>query len=441
MCADISELAAANLPCSTSAPAWKLLTCVANQCLTYDSAVLPPDTCVPLGRALDAATSATAKAILGDDLSEAALAQLRIGRKFGGCELRSAEHQCHIAFLASTLRLAPFALTGAAAIGVACACETAAEHLAKAGVFLDDHCVARAGPTARCPDFRSISASLPKRQRHLWDALDTAACARMAPDARQRMEECSGTEGGAYLLANRVDLGFSLTNAEFVHYTRLRLGADLVKPGPCQLTRVTKGEEHKACGVLMDAAGRHCIACKIGGAVHAAHAEGCNILASASRDAGYFCRREQIIPELATKALPSPVLDCDAFGLAGASRLLIDFTLRCSTADRYRWGARSNAAASAEADKGVKYPAQVGVSVRGAGMEVYGKHGPDLSMLLAELADRARAHAIQHGRAPTRFLRKWRCQLSAVCARLVGRQVTLSQAQPAPAWERTVAST
>merc|ERR1712026_313219 len=103
-----------------------------------------------------------------------------------------------------------------------------------------------------------------------------------------------------------------------------------------------------------------------------------------------------------------------------------------------RWGQRSCPAASAESDKTDRYPPKGGVAVRGVGLEVLGKHGPQLTALLTELADRARAHAIQQGRAPARLLRRWRIQLSATCARLVGRQTSLAQVCHARAWDRPV---
>ena len=115
------------------------------------------------------------------------------------------------------------------------------------------------------------------------------------------------------------------------------------------------------CGARMDAFGVHCISCKIGGAVLAAHSEGNQILAEACRDAGYTARREQIIPELATSACSSLQLDVDMFGVAGADRLLIDFTLRSSVAARYRFGARTDATASAEEEKRMRHPASGGV--------------------------------------------------------------------------------
>ena len=235
----------------------------------------------------------------------------------------------------------------------------------------------------------------------------------------------------------RSEVGVSLSDAEWTAYTRLRLGLPVVKPGPCQLVRQSKCGERQVCGQLMDAAGAHCVSCKVGGAVIAAHGEGCQILADATREAGYTCRREQVTPELATDDRPSPVMDCDAWGVAGAERLLIDFTLRAGGAARYGQGSRAAAAASAEADKLKAYPTQNGVSVRGVAMEVLGKHGPELQTLLHELADRARATAIQQGRAPARHLHRWRCQLACMCARFVGRQAAQSQASAARAWEAT----
>ena len=239
-------------------------------------------------------------------------------------------------------------------------------------------------------------------------------------------------------MASASELGTALTDSEFVQYTRLRLGLDVVVPGPCQLARAgAEGDEKAVCGQMMDAAGGHCIGCKVGGAVLAAHSEGCQVLAAACREAGYYCRREQIVPELATAACPSPVLDLDAFGLAGAERLLVDFTLRNGAAARYGSGKRAEPAASAECDKQARYPPAGGLEVRGAGMEILGRHGPGLTALLTELADRARAQAIQQGRAPTRYLHFWRARLSGVTARLVGRTTVLAQASAARNWDAT----
>ena len=90
--------------------------------------------------------------------------------------------------------------------------------------------------------------------------------------------------------------------------------------------------------------------------------------------------------------------------------------MRFGAAARYKWGERANAVASAEADKQRRYPPVGGVSVRGAAMEVLGRHGPGLTALLEELADRARMSAVLQSRAPGRHLRAWRVRLSVAAA-------------------------
>ena len=304
------------------------------------------------------------------------------------------------------------------------------------GVGIDAHGVARCTAELASPEWQPelTTTPMPRRQRHMWDALDRASISSLSDGARERLEECSGPEGGAYLVAGRTELGTSLTDTEWRSYTKLRLGMPIVAAMPCQLVRVSK-DERRICGAMMDTDGRHCIACKVGGAVTAAHGEGCQIIAEAAREAGFTSRREQVIPELATASCPSPVMDVDGWGVPGADRLLLDFTMRSGAAARYRWGQRAQAAASAEDDKTKRYPPAGGLLPRGIGMEVLGRHGPELRSLLAELADRARHAAVLQGKAPTRLLRKWRCQLSGVAARLVGRQASQSQALAARTWE------
>ena len=93
--------------------------------------------------------------------------------------------------------------------------------------------------------------------------------------------------GGAYLLATRAELGSVLTDAEFVAYTRVRLGLPVVTPGPCQLTRATQSGEQAVRGAMMDCSGARCMSCKVGGAVLAARSEGCQVLADVCREAGF----------------------------------------------------------------------------------------------------------------------------------------------------------
>ena len=65
-------------------------------------------------------------------------------------------------------------------------------------------------------------------------------------------------------------------------------------------------------------------------------------------------------------------------------------------------------------------------------METYGRHGEDLIGLLEQLADLARQRDLAFGLAPTRWLRKWRAQLSLVTARMVGRAVQKACPPDAP---------
>ena len=64
-----------------------------------------------------------------------------------------------------------------------------------------------------------------------------------------------------------------------------------------------------------------------------------------------------------------------------------------------------------------------------AAIETYGRHGEGLFSLLESLADSARKRDRDFGYPPTRWLKRWRVQLSCVLARLVGRAIM--QACPA----------
>ena len=174
--------------------------------------------------------------------------------------------------------------------------------------------------------------------------------------------------------------------------------------------------------------GLHACICKIGGAPYAAHGSGCNILYQATLAAGYQSRREQIIPEFATKAVPSPQIDIDGWGLLGQPRLLVDFTIRHPLAQRY---STRDLNTSAHADKTSHYVATHGFQVTPATLDAFGKHSPQLAGLLEHLADLACTRERQMGLPPTRWLHKWRAQLSSVVAHMTGRAIC--EAAPSPA--------
>ena len=133
----------------------------------------------------------------------------------------------------------------------------------------------------------------------------------------------------------------------------------------------------------------------------------------------YQTKREQVIPELATEGCKSPQLDLEGIGLLGQSRLLVDFTIRHPLASRYN----GNSTRQAEAEKHAHYPPKGGLRVHAAAMETYGRHGTDLAELLDLLADHARQRELSFGSKPTRWLKKWRIQLSHVTAAYVGRAI------------------
>ena len=390
-----------------------------------------------MGDSLDKVVVGTALKLLGP-LDEESQAQLRIGTEERGCELRSAELRAHTAYLSTALRLHPHVLHGAGAAATAARkdCEASIAFLATRGVHIDAHGVGHTAPQASALQLNALPGPLKHRQRSWLKSADVAHIRTMSQHAQDRLASSGGPEGGAYLHATRGEVRSMLTDAEWLAYTRMRLGATVSDYGTCQLQRVTQDGARTVCGARLDRYGKHCVSCKVGGAVLAAHAESNQVLADACREAGYTSRREQVVPELATAACPNPVLDVDAFGVAGSDRLLLDFTLRNQAATRYQRGGRSDPTRSAEEDKQARYPPRGGVAVRGLAMEVLGRHGPGLAALLQELADRARVQVVQQGRAPGRYLRTWRTRLSVTAARLVGRAVTLATARPPPPnWE------
>ena len=80
----------------------------------------------------------------------------------------------------------------------------------------------------------SLTGPLPRRQQSWQVALDAATVAAMPQSGLERLAACSGPEGGACLLATRADLRSTLTDAEFVSYSRVRFVLPVVEPGLCQ---------------------------------------------------------------------------------------------------------------------------------------------------------------------------------------------------------------
>ena len=198
---------------------------------------------------------------------------------------------------------------------------------------------------------------------------------------------------------------------------------------PCSCQHVSKSR--KLCGCLADPNGLHAAQCKVGGAPYAAHAEGCHILLGAVTAAGFQGLREQIVPELARPGLLSPQLDIEGWGLMGQDRLLIDFTLRHPLASRY--SSVPAATSTAASEKQDHYGRTQGLTVRTAALEVYGRHGEELRTLLDYLADLSRHRERSLGLPPSRWLKKWRAQLSSMTAHFLGRAIQQARSGPMPA--------
>ena len=295
------------------------------------------------------------------------------------------------------------------------------------GAVLDEHAIPHTTCTPPQTPFNPsihLPQQLAKRQRIWWAFIDeqrSMALRSRDPDDDKRMHSCGGLEGGTFLVATRAEGVRSLTDFFFCTAVKYRLGMQVMPSCSCQhKSTPTDGSAPKTCLATADRTGHHAVQCKVGGAPYAAHGQGCHILHAASIQAGYQSRQEQIIPELATTKCPAPQLDVEGWGLRSQTRLLIDFTLRHPLAARYE--VRS-ATAAASGEKSTHYPPRQGLRVRTAAMEVYGRHGAGLTALLNDLADLARQRERSFGLAPTRWLKRWRAQLSSMAAHLVGRAV------------------
>ena len=461
LCESLQELCDAPITCNRRHPAWRLLDSVVNHALTYDASVNDPDAMASHGQRLDEVVSSTASSILSaDGFSAAEEVQLRLSRLEGGCGLTSAAERAATAFLASVLRLGAALPVDLATLSSGALefepkstahalrggpllhqptllrqAHRAQDCLRNYGIILDKHGMPHSPQTPPDHELNLITdlhQPLPKRQRHWWNAIHHSRAVRLAADlGTTRLASCGGQEGGAYLRAVTADGGGTLTDNEFVYATRFRLGMRVMSPGVCHHQRGSdQAKDRSMCLAPADPHGHHAVICKCGGAPYCAHSQGANVLLGASVKAGYQSRREQVVPELANAKCKAPQLDVEGWSTLGLSRLLIDFSIRHPGAARYSAGQDATVVAGRE--KQDHYGSRQGLQVRTAAMETYGRFGEELTALLDQLADLARQRDLQHGLPPTKWLRKWRVQLSLVTARLVGRAVQQARPPDAP---------
>ena len=435
LCTEIRNLCTAPIAAKRRHPAWKLLSGVANHSLTYDASVNPPGAIVPLGRRLDDTVEATARAVLGvRELGGDAITQMRFGRQAGGCDLRSMADRCCTAYLAAALRIAPGWESDTDLRPILPGVRASQHALRELGIALDQHAMPHLStnpPQTLFDPAVHLQFILPKRQRAWWDKLDSlraAVLAQRSPENAIRLRSCGGVEGGTFLQASRSEGGADLADAIFSVAVLFRLGEPVMQPCACQHSTGQRSAARRVCLCAADMHGHHAVTCKIGGAPYAAHSQGCNVLHQGAQQAGWQARREQVIPELASRECMSPQLDIEGWGLLGQQRLLIDFTLRHPLARRYSAGCDSMLLA--EEEKAKQYPPKQGLHVQAAALEVYGRHGGGLRNLLEQLADSARQRERAMGLPSTRWLKRWRTQLSCVAAVFVGRSVQQASSQP-----------
>ena len=149
----------------------------------------------------------------------------------------------------------------------------------------------------------------------------------------------------------------------------------------------------------------------------------------AARAAGFTSLKEQVIPELATRARKEPRVDVDAWGLVAQPRVLLDVTVTCPFAQRYE---KKAAVECGEQRKDQEYPRRAGLSVTGVAVDVYGRHGPALQELLVKFADLARQHETDQGIQPRRWLNRWRIRIATEIARGCSRQICTANSTTAP---------
>ena len=186
------------------------------------------------------------------------------------------------------------------------------------------------------------------------------------------------------------------------------------------------------CEAELDVWGDHCVLCGIGGHKFTRHSALNHVLAEAGRAAGYSTLLEQVVPEFASIktsedgsiAIVEARIDVELYGHAYAPDHLLDGTIRHPVTKSHLVEASREGGHSAE--KGVKdklkrYPPKHGKALIGCAMETWGRFSKSLDALLEELAGLAGRRQRDRGVQPTKWLLKWRTQISLCVAVHIGR--------------------
>ena len=149
LAARITDLLHADCATPVLHAAYKLVTSVLNQALSYDICVLPVADVGTLADQLDNLVLRVIRDIVGADWTVTTEALLRLPRAHGGCGVLSVADRTHTAFLRTVLRCPPAVTTTPEAwkdAGVLSACDRSIEWLRSQGVWLDAWAMPRTAP-------------------------------------------------------------------------------------------------------------------------------------------------------------------------------------------------------------------------------------------------------------------------------------------------------
>ena len=432
--------------------AWTLLDKVLNKALDYDARILHPEVFSILAKRLDCAVQETATKIVdapllqGDDVSS-----LRLSASRGGCDIVSAEVKSSFAHMAAACQCLPGVAQRLMDLGFDRQCISAAvdlsgvaccmHNLQALNIYLrfDGAVISGERPSTLLAPEDFLWTQARKLHSSLLDAVqgnfETTLRFNYAASERDlaRLNSCCGPVSSRWLTEFPSSWWPVIHDDKFITAIRFRLGLPL-GPAGCRCMHAPSKDPEKYCDAGLDRFGDHAVTCNIGPHVFARHAAVNELLAQAGREAGYAGLLEQVVPELGLRqrkrdgriVLEEARLDVDLFGHATAPDRLLDATVRHPAAAHIlRKAARMVGAAAAEGvdAKTKRYPPRAGKSVIACAVETWGHVHGDLHALLADLGVLAAQRQRDRGVQPTRWLARWRTQLSIQLALQVSKAI------------------
>ena len=454
----IQDMLATTLTRPTRRSAWTLLDKVLNKALDYDARILHPESFSTIAKRLDHVVRATAiKTADVDHLSETADGCLRLSAARGGCNITAAETKALFTHLAAACQTLPGAAQRLldlgfereridAAInisGISCCLR----RLREIGIFVRSDGAVITG--VEPPELLQPKQVAWGQARKMYTSLLDATQSKLEKDVRvtiagnagserelARLNSCSGPVSSRWLTEFPASWWPVLTDDRFVIALRFRLGVFLMPVGLKCIHAPSKAPE-QYCEEVLDRYGDHATTCNCGPYISARHAAVNDILAQAGRDAGYAALLEQVVPELGLRKrkrdgriiFEEARLDVELFGHPTAPDRLLDGTVRHPAARHIvRKAALSVGAAAKDGveTKEKRYPPRAGKSVIPCAVETWGHVDAKLDGLLADLAVLASQRQIDRGVQPTKWLSRWRTQISLQLAMSISKAILMA---------------